>query len=79
MLSLEVENRPSISELFENAWVTQIGPMKSRCTNYVELTEEDVAHSVTTVPKLETLIMVKQMLKRHSFKNPFAFKKEDPL
>ena len=55
-----------MSELYENVWVlASDGPLKSRCSQYIEVTEDDINSSVTVVPKLETLIMVKQMLKRH--------------
>ena len=55
-----------MSELYENVWVLDSdGPLKSRCSQYIEVTEDDINSSVTVVPKLETLIMVKQMLKRH--------------
>ena len=55
-----------MSELYDNVWVlASDGPLKSRCSQYIEVTEDDINSSVTVVPKLETLIMVKQMLKRH--------------
>ena len=79
MLFLDIDQRPTIDDLFTHNWVTSIGAMHPRCTNYIEVTDEDVKQSVTTVPKLETLIMVKQMLKRHSFKNPFHFQKKREL
>lgn len=33
----------------------------------VEVTEEDVLKVVTSIPKLDTLILIKTMLKNHSF------------
>lgn len=33
----------------------------------VEVTEEDVAQVVTSIPKVSTLILIKTMLKKHSF------------
>ena len=55
-------------QLYENEWVTNGGaqPLGQRCSDYVEVTEDDVFKSVTVVPKLETLIMMKQMLKRNT-------------
>ena len=54
-------------QLYENAWVTanNTEPLGQRCSDYVEVTDNDVYNSVTVVPKLETLIMMKQMLKRN--------------
>ena len=60
-----------MSELYDNVWVlASDGPLKSRCSQYIEVTEDDINSSVTVVPKLETLIMVKQMLKRHVVDSP---------
>ena len=60
-----------MSDLYENAWVIASDePLKSRCSQYVEVTQDDINASVTVVPKLETLIMVKQMLKRHVVDSP---------
>ena len=60
-----------MSELYDNEWVlASDGPLKSRCSQYIEVTEDDINSSVTVVPKLETLIMVKQMLKRHVVDSP---------
>ena len=57
-------------------WVTGYGlyPMASElenCRTLVEVTENEVQNSVHSVPKLDTLIMVKAMIKNHSFSNPF--------
>ena len=55
-----------MSDLYEANWVIGIeGPLKPRWSEYIEVTEDDIIASVTVVPKLETLIMVKQMLKRN--------------
>jgi len=78
MLEVDPDSRPTMSDLYENVWVlASDGPLKSRCSQYIEVTEDDINSSVTVVPKLETLIMVKQMLKRHSFRNPFLSKKTE--
>lgn len=37
----------------------------------VEVTEEDVAQVVTSIPKVSTLILIKTMLKKHSFQVNF--------
>jgi len=72
MLSIDMDERPSTDSLFNNNWLLATGELSARCHEYVDVTDEDINSSVTTVPKLETLIMVKQMLKRHSFRNPFS-------
>ena len=66
-LKVNPDNRPGMLKLYENDWVTANGtePLGQRCSDYVEVTEDDVYKSVTVVPKLETLIMMKQMLKRN--------------
>lgn len=55
----------------EDSWVTknQKFPLPSEEENchLVEITEEDVARVVTSIPKLDTLILIKHMLKKHSF------------
>ena len=59
-------------------WVTKEGaePMPSEPENCnpgpIEVTEEEILFSVRSIPKLDTLILVKAMLKKHSFKNPFS-------
>ena len=61
------DNRLGMVQLYENDWVTanNTESLDQRCSDYVEITENDVYNSVTVVPKLETLIMMKQMLKRN--------------
>lgn len=76
MLSIELDDRPSTDLLFKDEWVLSVGEMGARCHEFVNVTEDDVVSSVTTVPKLETLIMMKQMLKRHSFRNPFTLARQ---
>ena len=38
----------------------------------MEVTEFEVDNSVHSVPKLDTLILVKAMIKNRSFSNPFS-------
>ncbi|CAG0912431.1 unnamed protein product, partial [Notodromas monacha] len=38
----------------------------------IRVTEEEVRCSVRSIPKLDTLILIKAMLKKHSFRYPFA-------
>ena len=44
---------------------------EDNCRELVEVTEMEVEDSVQSVPKLDTLILVKSMIKNHSFSNPF--------
>lgn len=52
-------------------WVTKDGqchlPSEEDNCHLVEVTDEDVARVVTSIPKLDTLILIKHMLKKHSF------------
>lgn len=38
----------------------------------VQVNEEDIHSVVKSIPKLDTLILIKTMLKKHSFQNPFS-------
>lgn len=52
-------------------WVTNKGekplPTENENCHLVEVTEEEIRDVVTSVPKLDTLILIKAMLKKHSF------------
>lgn len=52
-------------------WVTKNGenPLPSEESNchLVEVTDEDVLQVITSIPKLDTLILIKHMLRKHSF------------
>lgn len=52
-------------------WITKDGefclPNEEENCDLVEITDEDVARVVTSIPKLDTLILIKHMLKKHSF------------
>ncbi|CAG7720400.1 unnamed protein product [Allacma fusca] len=76
MLTKDPQNRISLPEIKGHAWVTQNGewPLpteEEHCLNYVEVTEEDIINCVRSVPKIDTIILVKTMLKNHSFQHPF--------
>ena len=45
---------------------------EQNCRELVEVTDNDVENSVHSVPKLDTLILVKAMIKNKSFSNPFS-------
>lgn len=46
-------------------------PCQDKCQCLVEISEEDINSVVKSIPKLDTLILIKKMLKNHSFQNPF--------
>uniref|UniRef100_A0A1B6D1P5 calcium/calmodulin-dependent protein kinase n=1 Tax=Clastoptera arizonana TaxID=38151 RepID=A0A1B6D1P5_9HEMI len=76
MLQKNPTDRISLEEIKDHPWVTSDGtkPLPSTEDNcqLVEVTEEDVRQVVTSIPKLNTLILIKTMLKKHSFQNPFS-------
>ena len=43
----------------------------------IEVTDEEVNSSVRSIPKLDTLILIKSMLKKHSFQNPFKMERSN--
>ncbi|XP_075542163.1 calcium/calmodulin-dependent protein kinase kinase 1 isoform X2 [Dermacentor variabilis] len=75
MLKKNPEERITVPEIKVDPWVTRNGtfPMPSEGENcvFVEVTEEEIDNCVRTIPKLDTLILVKSMLKKHSFGNPY--------
>lgn len=57
--------------LQQHTWVTKggVSPLPSEEDNceLVEVTDEEVQQVIQSIPKLDTLILVKKMLKNHSF------------
>jgi len=80
MLIKDPKIRISLQEIKEHAWVTGYGvypmPREEDNCQLIEVTEKEVEDSVRHIPKLDTLILVKAMLKQHSFSNPFSNLKE---
>lgn len=78
MLDKNPETRITLSQLKEDPWVTKNGesPLPSEDENciLVTVTEEDIDNVIKHVPKLDTLIFVKSILKQKSFKNPYRDK-----
>ncbi|XP_054717035.1 calcium/calmodulin-dependent protein kinase kinase 2-like [Uloborus diversus] len=77
MLEKDPKQRITLKGIKEDNWVTKNGlcPLLSEqdnCTR-VEITQDDIQKSIQSVPKLGTLILVKSMLKKHSFSNPFKY------
>lgn len=76
MLVKNPSDRIKLRDIKNHDWVTGYGlyPMAAEvenCRHLVEVTENEVQNSVHSVPKLDTLILVKAMIKNHSFSNPF--------
>ncbi|XP_069164808.1 uncharacterized protein [Procambarus clarkii] len=79
LISLMLEKIPAkritLPDIKEHPWVTAGNqyPLPSEEENciLIEVTEEEVQSCVRSIPKLETLILIKCMLKKHSFQNPF--------
>ncbi|XP_015108722.1 probable serine/threonine-protein kinase SIS8 [Diachasma alloeum] len=76
MLAKDPAMRLALDEIKSHRWLTNHGnePLPSEADNCrlpVTVTDEEVARVVTRVPKLDTLILIKTMLKQHSFQNPF--------
>ncbi|XP_013168004.1 PREDICTED: calcium/calmodulin-dependent protein kinase kinase 2 isoform X1 [Papilio xuthus] len=80
MLDKNPNTRALMQEIKEHEWVTNGGkdPLPSEQENcrLVEVTDEDMARVVTSIPNLSTLILIKTMLKKHSFQNPFLRSRE---
>ncbi|XP_076817094.1 calcium/calmodulin-dependent protein kinase kinase 1-like isoform X1 [Clavelina lepadiformis] len=76
MLTKDPALRITMKDIKVHRWVTQGGvtPMPSETDNcqLVTVTDDDVRSCVKVIPKLKTLILVKSMLKKHSFKNPLT-------
>ncbi|XP_068623617.1 calcium/calmodulin-dependent protein kinase kinase 2 [Battus philenor] len=80
MLDKNPNTRATMQEIKDHEWVTNGGkePLPSEQENcrLVEVTDEDMAQVVTSIPNLSTLILIKTMLKKHSFQNPFLRSRE---
>ncbi|XP_034404141.1 calcium/calmodulin-dependent protein kinase kinase 1b [Cyclopterus lumpus] len=75
MLDKKSETRITIPEIKLHVWVTENGsdplPLEEEHCTAVEVTEEEVQNSVKLIPSLSTVILVKTMLRKRSFSNPF--------
>uniref|UniRef100_A0A4W5KDI9 Calcium/calmodulin-dependent protein kinase kinase 1, alpha a n=1 Tax=Hucho hucho TaxID=62062 RepID=A0A4W5KDI9_9TELE len=75
MLDKNPDTRITIPEIKLDPWVTQDGcdplPLEEEHCTMVEVTEEEVQNSVKFVPSLSAVILVKAMLRKRSFSNPF--------
>lgn len=75
MLDKNPDARITVPEIKVDPWVTQDGtdplPLEEEHCTAVEVTEEEVQNSVKFVPSLSAVILVKAMLRKRSFGNPF--------
>ncbi len=77
MLAKDPARRITLGEVKVHDWTTGHGvyPLASEeenCMEMIEVTDSEVDNSIRSVPKLDTLILVKSMIKNHSFTNPFS-------
>ncbi|XP_077164201.1 calcium/calmodulin-dependent protein kinase kinase 2 isoform X2 [Paroedura picta] len=75
MLDKNPESRITVPEIKVHPWVTKNGveplPTEDENCTLVEVTEEEVENSVKHIPSLATVILVKSMIRKRSFGNPF--------
>ncbi|VVC29341.1 Armadillo-type fold,Protein kinase, ATP binding site,WD40-repeat-containing domain,Protein kinase [Cinara cedri] len=76
LLDKDPNTRITLPAIKQHDWVTRSGaeplPTEQDNCQLVEVSEEEMMNVVKSVPKLNTLILIKAMLKNHSFVNPFA-------
>ncbi|KAM9178964.1 calcium/calmodulin-dependent protein kinase kinase 2 isoform 3-T4 [Mergus octosetaceus] len=68
MLDKNPESRISVPEIKNGA---ELLPTEDENCTLVEVTEEEVENSVKHIPSLATVILVKTMIRKRSFGNPF--------
>ncbi|XP_055354330.1 calcium/calmodulin-dependent protein kinase kinase 1-like [Paramacrobiotus metropolitanus] len=77
LLDKDPDRRLTIARMREHPWITRDGqePLlpapADNCQAPISVTEEDIQASVRSIPHLDTLILIKAMLKRGSFHHPF--------
>ncbi|XP_015273190.1 PREDICTED: calcium/calmodulin-dependent protein kinase kinase 2 isoform X2 [Gekko japonicus] len=81
MLDKTPESRITVPEIKVHPWVTKNGveplPTEDENCTLVEVTEEEVENSVKHIPSLATVILVKSMIRKRSFGNPFEGSRRD--
>ncbi|XP_043574757.1 calcium/calmodulin-dependent protein kinase kinase 1 isoform X1 [Chiloscyllium plagiosum] len=77
MLDKNPDTRITVPQIKLHQWVTKNGtdplPLEEEHCSMVEVTEEEVMNSVKLISSLSTVILVKAMLRKRSFGNPFEF------
>nr|XP_034953885.1 calcium/calmodulin-dependent protein kinase kinase 2 isoform X2 [Zootoca vivipara] len=75
MLDKNPESRITVPEIKVHPWVTKNGveplPTEDENCTLIEVTEEEVENSIKHIPSLATVILVKSMIRKRSFGNPF--------
>lgn len=75
MLEKNPDERILLAAIKEHPWVTRdnTSPMLSEDENcrFIPISDEEVNSAVTSIPKLDTLILIKTMMKKRSFKHPY--------
>ncbi|XP_049582453.1 calcium/calmodulin-dependent protein kinase kinase 1b isoform X1 [Syngnathus scovelli] len=75
MLDKNPQSRITLPDIKLHPWVTECGahplPREEDHCTAVEVSAEEVENSVTLVSSLSTVILVKSMLRKRSFSNPF--------
>ncbi|XP_077422730.1 calcium/calmodulin-dependent protein kinase kinase 1b isoform X2 [Vanacampus margaritifer] len=75
MLDKNPQSRITLPNIKLHPWVTECGanplPLEEDHCTAVEVTDEEVEKSVTLVSSLSAMILVKSMLRKRSFSNPF--------
>ncbi|KAK3555329.1 hypothetical protein QTP86_014927 [Hemibagrus guttatus] len=82
MLDKNPENRITVPQIKVHSWVTRHGaeplpPEDDNCCSLIEVTEEEVENSVKHIPSLATVILVRTMLRKRSFGNPFDWSRRE--
>lgn len=71
-----MSNNCCLNNFQTHPWVTcnDAHPLPTEDENcrLVEVNDMDMNTVVKSIPKLDTLILIKTMLKKHSFQNPFS-------
>ncbi|XP_061389124.1 calcium/calmodulin-dependent protein kinase kinase 2 [Musca vetustissima] len=75
MLTKDPHARITLPQLKIHPWVDASGthplPSEEENCRLVQVDDNDINSVVRSIPKLDTLILIKTMLKQHSFGNPF--------
>ncbi|XP_052868686.1 calcium/calmodulin-dependent protein kinase kinase 1 [Anopheles cruzii] len=76
MLDKDPQQRITLPQIKEHPWLTKHAtvrlPTEEENCRLVQISDEDMSSVVKSIPKLDTLILIKTMLKKHSFQNPFT-------
>ncbi|XP_063697384.1 calcium/calmodulin-dependent protein kinase kinase 2 isoform X2 [Culicoides brevitarsis] len=75
MLIKDPTHRITLPQIKKHPWATSNYscpfPSEEENCRLIEINEEELNNAVSSIPKLDTLILIKTMLKKHSFQNPF--------